>query len=50
MVKQEFNSITGLDVKERLVHDVMLNNLGMRFRPIVKAALHHNSPKNLILR
>ena len=40
----------GLEIKLHVVRDVMRNDMGMRYRKIVKASLRINSTRNLILR
>ena len=40
----------GMKVKSHIIRDVMQQDMGMRFRKIVKASLRINSTRNLILR
>lgn len=49
-MQQKINADTGLNAKLHVIHGVLRNDMGMRFRKIVKAPLHLNTNKNLILR
>ena len=50
MVKDELAETKQVTAKAELVRSVMTEELGMRYRKILKGSLHTNSDKNLLLR
>ena len=49
-VQAGIESDLGLRIKGHVIREVMLHDMGMRYRKIVKASLRLNSTRNLILR
>lgn len=49
-VKKRINEDLKIDVREKMIKNVMKNDLNMRFKKILPISVNANSPKNLVLR
>ena len=50
LVKEELDGLLEKPPKTKEIHNVMKEDLGMRYRKVVGISVHANSEKNLVLR